>query len=83
MRMSKLAKKFIARITNSIDKQLKNESFSVWKLFCSKKRQQVYIDNIKVLNERKAEHEEQIAEFRKKIETNESRQKHLVSKMQS
>ena len=41
------------------------------------------MDHITVLNERKAQHEEQIDHFRVKIEQNESKQRHLVSKMQS
>jgi hypothetical protein len=38
VRSRKLAKKFIFRLTNSIDKSQKNESFSVWKQLCSKAR---------------------------------------------
>ena len=48
---------------------------------CSVKRQRVYLDNIDELNRRKDEHEEQITNFKKKIEKTESKQKHLVSKM--
>lgn len=48
---------------------------------CAAKRQKVYLDNIDELNRRKEEHEEQIVSFKKKIEKNESRSKHLVSKM--
>lgn len=49
---------------------------------CGVKRQRVYLDNIEELNRRKEEHEEQIVNFKKKIEKNESKQRHLVSKMQ-
>jgi len=48
---------------------------------CSVKRQRVYLDNIGELNRRKEEHEEQISNFKKKIEKTESKQRHLVSKM--
>lgn len=34
----KLAKKFILRSSNSLDKQLVNEGFSVWKQMCSRKK---------------------------------------------
>ena len=54
----KLAKKFLMRSSNALDKQLVNEAFSVWKQMCSTKRQQVYLDNIQELNRRKEEHEE-------------------------
>lgn len=37
-RSRKLAKKFIFRLTNSIDKSMKSEGFSVWKQLCSKAR---------------------------------------------
>lgn len=50
---------------------------------CSVKRQKLYLDNIAELGRRKEEHEEQIKKFKVHIEQNESRQKHLVSKMQS
>jgi len=50
---------------------------------CSVKRQKLYLDNIEELNRRKTEHETQIKNFKIKIEQNESKQKHLVSKMQS
>lgn len=59
-----------------------NEAFSVWKQMCSVKRQKVYLDNIEELGRRKADHEEQIKKFQVEIERNESKQKHLVSKMQ-
>jgi len=49
---------------------------------CSVKRQKVYLDNIEELGRRKNEHEEQISKFQVEIERNESKQKHLVSKMQ-
>ena len=48
---------------------------------CSVKRQKIYIDNIDELSRRKEEHEEQISNFKKKIEKTESKQKHLNSKM--
>lgn len=83
IKRSKLAKKFILRSSNSLDKQLINEGFSVWKQMCSKKRQKLYLDHIEELEKRKAEHEEQIQHFKVSIEKNESRQAHLVSKMQS
>lgn len=79
----KLAKKFILRSSNSLDKQLVNEGFSIWKQMCSRKKQKLYIDHIQELDKRKAEHEEQIQHFKVQIEKNESRQAHLVSKMQS
>jgi hypothetical protein len=60
-----------------------NEGFSIWKQMCSVKRQKLYLDNIEELGRRKADHEEQIKTFKVQIEQNESRQKHLVSKMQS
>jgi hypothetical protein len=44
---------------------------------CSIKRQKLYLANIEELNRRKLSHEEQIGQFRVKIETNESKQKHL------
>ena len=81
-RSRKLAKKFIFRLTNSIDKSMKGESFSTWKQLCSKARQKIFIDNIEELNKRKQDHEGQIEHFKVKIEQNESRQKHLKSKMQ-
>ena len=34
----KLAKKFILRSSNSLDKQLVNEGFSIWKQLCSRKK---------------------------------------------
>lgn len=52
-----VSKKFLRRVTNSIDKQLKNEAFSVWKQLCSKARQRVFMEHIAVLNDRKAQHE--------------------------
>ena len=79
----KLAKKFIVRSSNSLDKQLINEGFSIWKQMCSKQRQKLYLDNIEELDKRKAEHEDQIQTFKVQIEKNESQQAHLVSKMQS
>ena len=79
----KLAKKFLVRSCASIDKQLANEGFSVWKQMCSVKRQRLYLDNIEELNRRKGDHEVQISKFKVQIERNESKQKHLVSKMQS
>ena len=54
----KLAKKFIVRSSNSLDKQLINEGFSIWKQMCSKQRQKLYLDNIEELEKRKAEHED-------------------------
>lgn len=69
----KMAKKFIARSGNSIDKRMANEAFSKWKQFCSKKRQKVYLDNIEELSKRKEDHETQIKTFKKEIEKNESR----------
>ena len=50
---------------------------------CGKKRQKLYVDHIEELEKRKMEHEEQIQQFKVQIEKNESRQAHLVSKMQS
>ena len=44
---------------------------------CSVKRQRHFQENIEELNRRKEEHEEQISNFKKKIEKNESKQKHL------
>jgi hypothetical protein len=79
----KLAKKFLARSAASIDKQTANEAFSIWKQMCSVKRQRLYLDNIAELGRRKDEHEGQIKKFKVEIEQNESKQKHLVSKMQS
>ena len=52
-----LSKKFLQRSANSIDKQLTNEAFSLWKQMCSTKRQQIFLDNISELNRRKQEHE--------------------------
>lgn len=78
----KLAKKFLARSAGSIDKQMANQAFSIWKQMCSVKRQRLYLDNIAELGRRKKEHEEQIKKFKIEIEQNESKQKHLVSKMQ-
>lgn len=82
VKQHKLAKKFLARCASSIDKQMANEAFSIWKQMCSVKRQKVYLDNIEELGRRKVEHEEQIKTFQVEIERNESKQKHLVSKMQ-
>lgn len=48
----------------------------------ARKRQRVYLDNIEELNKRKESHDEQIKKFKIQIEQNESKQKHLVSKMQ-
>jgi hypothetical protein len=78
----RLAKKFLMRSSNGLDKQLVNEGFGVWKQMCSIKRQKLYLANIEELNRRKLNHEDQISQFRVKIETNESKQKHLQSKMQ-
>jgi len=64
IRQHKLAKKFLVRSSNSLDKQLANDGFSKWKQMCSKKRQKLYLDNIDELNRRKDEHEEQIGKFR-------------------
>lgn len=50
---------------------------------CSVKRQRLYLDNIAELNRRKTAHEGQIQKFKVQIEQNESKQKHLVSKMQA
>ena len=58
-----MAKKFLQRSANSIDKQLANEAFSVWKQACSVKRQETFQENINELNRRKQEHEEQIKKF--------------------
>ena len=58
IRRYKLAKKFLMRSGSSIDKQLANEAFSVWKQMCSVKRQKLYIDNIEELERRKDEHED-------------------------
>ena len=44
---------------------------------CSVKRQRHFQENIEELNRRKEAHEEQITSFKKKIEKNESKQKHL------
>ena len=77
MKKHKLAKKFLMRASNGLDKQLVNEGFSIWKQMCSIKRQKLYLANIEELNRRKLSHEEQIGQFRVKIETNESKQKHL------
>ena len=79
----KMAKKFLLRSCNSIDKQMINQGFCSWKQMCSSKRQQLYLDNIAELNRRKDEHETQISKFKVQIEQNESKQKHLVSKMQA
>ena len=68
IRKYKLAKKFLTRSCASIDKQLTNEGFSIWKQLVSVKRQRLYIDNIEELNRRKDEHEEQITKFRIQIE---------------
>jgi len=78
----KLAKKFLARGAASIDKQMANQAFSIWKQMCSVKRQKLYLDNIAELGRRKTDHEGQIKKFKVEIEQNESKQKHLVSKMQ-
>lgn len=59
-----MAKKFIVRSSNSLDKQLINEGFAIWKQMCSKKRQKLYLDNIQELNRRKEEHEGQITKFK-------------------
>lgn len=83
VKQRKLAKKFVVRSAGSIDKRMANEAFSIWKQMCSVKRQKLYLDNIEELGRRKADHEEQIKSFKVQIEQNESRQKHLVSKMQS
>lgn len=46
MRKFKLAKKFLMRASNGLDKQLVNEGFSIWKQMCSIKRQKLYLANI-------------------------------------
>lgn len=81
VKQHKLAKKFLARSAASIDKQMANEAFSIWKQMCSIKRQKLYLDNIAELGRRKADHEQQIKKFKINIEQNESKQKHLMSKM--
>ena len=60
MKKIKLAKKFLMRASNGLDKQLVNEGFSIWKQMCSLKRQKLYLANIEELNRRKLTHEEQI-----------------------
>ena len=69
----KMAKKFLMRSSNTLDKQLINEGFAKWKGMVSKKRQKLYMDNIQELERRKDEHEESIKKFRKDIEKNESK----------
>jgi hypothetical protein len=79
----KLAKRFLFRSANGIDRQLCNQAFGVWKQMCSQLKQRVFVDNIQELKRRKAGHEDQIKKFKVLVEQNESKQKHLKSKMQS
>ena len=81
IKKQRTAKKFLTRSSNGVDKQRLNEGFSIWKQMCSVKKQRLYLDNIEELNRRKEEHEDQISKFKVRIEQNESKQKHLVSKM--
>jgi hypothetical protein len=54
----RLAKKFLMRSSNGLDKHLVNEGFGIWKQACSIKRQKLYLSNIEELNRRKVKHEE-------------------------
>lgn len=68
VRRHKLAKKFLIRSSNGLDRQLLNEGFSIWKQMCSVKRQRLYLDNIEELGRRKADHEGEISNFKIRIE---------------
>ena len=54
----KLAKKFLVRSSNGVEKTMVNEAFSIWKQLCSIERQKLYLANIKELNRRKEQHEQ-------------------------